>query len=238
MELGRKLLNIQEIDEKLAEIEQKEKKLKELEEFLQKVAEKSDKLSERVDKDKKRIVGLKRDSNRLENEIEKIEQKYLKKEKEIYENNGFSPKELESIQDSIEEMKKLKNELEDELLVAMDNIEDAVQSLNKYHGRQLEVEKEHRKGKKKLLFHSESIMQRKNELLAAKEDLEKELPGEWLDYYHKTRIRYRNKVVVRMEGNICSGCRVELPIYRRQIIKENKELQICDLCGRIILPPE
>jgi len=143
-----------------------------------------------------------------------------------------------SLKQSIEDKKKRKSEIEDEILVIMDKIDEEKQKLSEFK-KDLEAKKS------QINNNIKELENRKKELSEKLENLKKEREGfvseicsteegsKYYAKYEKIRKSKNGVAVVNVIENACGGCNISLT---KEKINEvlTSDFPVCDNCGRIL----
>ncbi len=147
-----------------------------------------------------------------------------------------NPKELESLQSSIEAMRRHKETLEERSVEAMMKVEELNGSLSTQQGKLSSLEQDWDSKRQTI---DEELLQRKKEFVYLKrlrEQTVEKLPTADLDQYEHLRRRKNGIAVARLEGDVCNACHMQVP---RSVISEakrgNSTLTYCPGCGRILI---
>lgn len=194
------------------------------------------------------IAGLNARQNRIEEEINGIQQ-FIEDKKTIIKDSGDLVKKYEKQSDNVKnnrEFEAINKEMEMQTLevkLAEKHIKDATEDLAE-KGRQLELAKK-------------AIGAKETNLKAKKSELEKiigETDKEEKQYkkleeaarsaveerllisYDKIRNNYRNGLaVVPIERDSCGGCFNAIPPQKQSEVKQRKKIIVCENCGRILV---
>jgi len=211
-----------EIDTIPQKIEELQKEIKDLEEELK----------QKDEEFKKHAIHQKE----LENELLKIEEEIKKEQMELY---SVKTNEMyKSLKQNIEDKKKRKSEIEDEILVIMDKIDEEKQKLSEFK-KDLEAKKS------QINNNIKELENRKKELSEKLENLKMEREGfvseicsteegsKYYAKYEKIRKSKNGVAVVNVIENACGGCNISLT---KEKINEvlTSDFPVCDNCGRIL----
>lgn len=194
------------------------------------------------------IAGLNARQNRIEEEINGIQQ-FIEDKKAIIKDAGDLVKKYEKQSDNVKnnrEFEAINKEMEMQTLevkLAEKHIKDATEDLAE-KGRQLELAKKaigaketNLKAKKseleKIIGETDKEEKQYKELeQAARAAVEERL----LISYDKIRNNYRNGLaVVPIERDSCGGCFNAIPPQKQSEVKQRKKIIVCENCGRILV---
>ncbi|MDR7435108.1 MAG: C4-type zinc ribbon domain-containing protein [Armatimonadota bacterium] len=170
----------------------------------------------------------------LELQLESIVQKQKKLEQDLYSGRITNPKELAGLQGEVEALGRMKDRLEDEILVLLDETEGFLRDV-----AQLEAEVAQRE--RALEEYLEDYRSRIREvegslglLRRRREELISQIDPELLEKYEYLRERKGGKAVAFVAGEVCGGCNVALPAGILSKVREKETLVTCEECGRIL----
>ncbi len=197
------------------------------------------------------IEGLHARQNRIEEEINGMQQ-FIEDKKNIIKEAGELVKKYEKQSDNVKnnrEFEAINKEIEMQTLetkLAEKHIKDATEEIAE-KAKQLELAKKavatketNLKGKKGELekIIAETDKEEKNynkQADAARENVDERL----LVSYDRIRKNYRNGLaVVPVERDSCGGCFNAIPPQKQSDIKQRKKIIVCENCGRILVDDE
>ncbi len=156
------------------------------------------------------------------------------KEERLYNGTVTNPKELQSLQYEVQQLRAQYNRQEERVLEDLDTTEALTESLQ---------QKQNDLKKAEELWQSEhdSLMTRQSELTARKQDFVQKrqqlvvyLTEEQLTRYDTMRRAKQGRAVSKVEQSACQWCRVILTPSELQHVRISSELQTCTNCGRIL----
>ena len=170
----------------------------------------------------------------LELDLEEISSKIVSAQERLYGGEITNPKELASLEQEIEYLKRRQSEVEDKTLETMAEVEE------KESGLKLEAECLGRR-EQEWEANQEDLRQQAQELSARLTSLQGErtetlltVSEEDLTVYEDLRRLKGGQAVALLEGGICQGCRVALPTSLVQKVRRGQDLVTCGSCGRIL----
>ena len=197
------------------------------------------------------IEGLHARQNRIEEEINGMQQ-FIDGKKTSIKDAGDLVKKYEKQSDNVKnnrEFEAINKEIEMQTLevkLAEKHIKDATEEIAE-KGKNLEVAKKavntkeaNLKAKKseleKIIGETDKEEKHYNKLAGgAREHVDERL----LHSYDRIRKNYRNGLaVVPVERDACGGCFNEIPPQKQSEIKQRKKLIVCENCGRILVDDE
>lgn len=72
-------------------------------------------------------------------------------------------------------------------------------------------------------------------LVARRETLEQAIPADMLKQYRVSCSKHNHVGICKLEGNICTGCRVELQQAQYETLMQGDSLSVCPVCGRMMV---
>jgi uncharacterized protein len=194
------------------------------------------------------IAGLNARQNRIEEEMNGIQQ-FIEEKKTAIKESQELIKKYEKQSDNVKnnrEFEAISKEMEMQTLevkLAEKHIKDATEDLAE-KGKQLEL------AKKAVAVKEGNLKGKKSELEKIIEETDKEekhyrkleeaarsaVDPRLLTSYDRIRNNYRNGLaVVPVERDSCGGCFNAIPPQKQSEIKQRKKIIVCENCGRILI---
>jgi predicted nucleic acid-binding Zn-ribbon protein len=178
-----------------------------------------------------------REQERLEGEIELLDQKVAREEQRMYSGNVANPKELSSLQAEVESLKRKKSSMEDELLDVMERKEQISETVQTLGAEREEAARE----SAELTAKVEGLTGEMDSELKVHESERVEIistiPDDLLALYDKLRETKNGVGAAALEDGTCQGCHTKLPAKEVERVKSEGGLQRCDNCRRILVVP-
>ncbi|NIM94352.1 MAG: hypothetical protein GTO18_11680 [Anaerolineales bacterium] len=155
-------------------------------------------------------------------------------EKSLYGGAITNPKELQDLQMEAESLRRYLSVLEDRLLDAMFELEQAESEFENARTALGVVEENRKAEHKELIQEQEKIL---NDIARLEGDHEAALASitpDDLELYETLREKYGGLVVSLLEGGNCSLCGLSLPASTRQQIKSGTKIIQCSQCNRVL----
>jgi predicted nucleic acid-binding Zn-ribbon protein len=153
----------------------------------------------------------------------------------LYSGNVKNPKELEDLQNKVQELSKRLSVLEDEILEAMIMIEDAQEEKESADQALAKVQTAWEKSQGSLQHEQNELALRLHELIAARNKLAPMIEKPLLAQYDQLISRKSGVAVAALADNRCTGC--HLTVSAQKVSRaERGEIVICGGCGRILNP--
>lgn len=229
-----RLLELQDEDSAIRRLDERRSSLPE----AQQLTEVRDRLAE-LDSDlqiaTKQHDEIAREQNRLEGEIELVEGKIAKEEQRMFSGGVSNPKELANLQAEVESLKRKKSTLEDGLLEVMEQKESASVTLTSLQEQHDSADTK-AKGLEQAVASSTGDIEA--ELVAhgaARDSILPDIAPDLLDLYDKLREQKAGVGAAALVGGNCEGCHTKLPNREWERIRQEKGLQRCDNCRRILI---
>ncbi|MBM7623200.1 zinc ribbon domain-containing protein [Sporohalobacter salinus] len=226
------LYRLQQIDKKINRLEEEltsQDLLAEQKKIEGKIDELKDKLAankEQEDELKKKLKNKEFDNNRLEKQLTEYQE-------QLYDGES-NAKELEQLQDKINEIKKQQSQLENEIL-------DFMIELEEIEAKQIEINEKIENYQSKLDKLQQNYEDEQSELHMKLEGAKKNkrklsevIGDELIAEYQKLKERKHGLAVVELEDGYCMGCRVSLPAKLIENVRSGNEVFKCERCGRIL----
>jgi uncharacterized protein len=176
-----------------------------------------------------------REQDRLEGEIQILDEKTGKEEQRLYSGAISNPKELGALRDEVAMLKRKKAGLEDSLLEVMVQKEQADATLAELRGeaeKAASEEAELAATVEKLLA---DIDRELSAHIAAREGAVKDVPADVVELYEKLRESKGGVGAASLRDGTCEGCHTKLPAREVERVKAEGGLQRCDNCRRILV---
>ena len=169
-----------------------------------------------------------------EDVLEGLNAKIAKEEKRLYSGTVTIPKELAGIQQELAHLKDQADNTELELL-EQSEVVDGSKSDDKTISERLQKRTAERDAAhKRMEDELAQIAGERDGWKAKREPVYTALSEDARRLYDKVRLKHRVAVTI-LEGEICQGCRVDLPSTEADHIHESTKLERCSNCGRIFV---
>lgn len=170
----------------------------------------------------------------LELEIESLSSKTTRSKERLYGGKVTNPKELSDLEAEIASLKRRRQKLEDELLEAMINREEAQGARDEAEAHLQEVESDWSTRQADLKQERKELQQRLEEIGKMRESVVPGLGAEPLAVYERVRERKGGQAVAQIRDGVCSACGVTVPPSAEWKLREGSMIH-CDTCGRILV---
>lgn len=230
-----RLLELQELDLSLDRLDQRRREL-EAGTDAEGARRLADAAQERVGELKMALDSVRREEARLENETSSLELRIEAEQARLYDGSVANPRELQSIQAEISNLRARKGRLEDEELEQMERREDLESRLPpleaemaEARGRSAEVEAS---SERELAEGLRSLDERR----AERERLASELDEDLMDLYESQRAQKRGVGAAALKDGVCQGCHEALSPLALDRLKRTEGIKRCENCRRILVP--
>lgn len=171
----------------------------------------------------------------LELETETVKARMASTGDRLYGGQVSNPKELAGLQMDLDNSKRTRTQLEDQLLTAMVHLEECEKVLSDAELRLVAVEKAWKQEQQRVGKQIGHLRSQVAELKADRSLLAVSVgPGD-LASYEELRRKNRGRAVALLgEGHMCQGCRVTLSASRAQLVRKSNDLVTCTNCGCIL----
>jgi predicted nucleic acid-binding Zn-ribbon protein len=228
MNLARQLYQLQELDQ---EIDSDEKALKQVTSQLgesQAVLEARSQLQS----EQQHLEELKHQQHSAEWEIDDIAIRIAAAEKSLFSGSIKNPKELASLQQDVDMLKKRRGQLEEKALEIIEQVEQSEAGVAEMSGELKTLTADWQRQQKQLAGEKTRLQTALADLKQRWQLLSAEIEPETVEFYQQLR-KGKGTAVARVEQGICRGCRISLPTTDLQRARGNR-LVHCSSCGRIL----
>jgi predicted nucleic acid-binding Zn-ribbon protein len=182
----------------------------------------------------KHLADLERQQRTGEWEVQELSAKTAAEEKKMVGGSVKNPRELMTLQQETDALKKKRAEREDQLLAIMLDVDDAQKDVNHKRSELDAVERGWQENQQRL-SHDQAALEAELVALAQKRELAlHQIEREALGVYESLRQAKQGLAVARVVRGRCEGCRISLPMSVQQRARTGLELATCSNCGRIL----
>ncbi len=172
----------------------------------------------------------------LELEIESLSQRIKDIEDRLYSGQITNPREIEANQQKVEEMRRRRRTLEDELIEVMLTQESLHEQETNLRS-QLETEVNRWEERRHTLLAQQSeLEQRRAGLQKRRTRVVAIISADILSTYETLRRGKHGLAVARLDNRVCLACGVEVPMSTARRVRYEEALVLCPTCGRILVP--
>ena len=170
----------------------------------------------------------------LEFELNKVQNKLRVDTERLYSGRITNARELQDLQAETESLKRHISTLEDKLLEAMlereEADEDAAEAKQKFE----QISEQFSSSQQNLTEEQSALTARNTEITVLIEDLHQQIPASILDTYEYLKPRTANIPVARLKGEICGICGIEVIKPMQQKARRDEEAY-CGGCHRMLV---
>jgi predicted nucleic acid-binding Zn-ribbon protein len=153
----------------------------------------------------------------------------------LYGGSVSNPKELEDLQNKIEERKRRRTALEDDLLETMITVEELQAALGEANDHLTEVESAWNAEHTALSNEAKRLKSELKSLKVERHEAEADVSAANLELYQTLRAQKRGQAVAVLQGEACSVCRVGQTSNIVQQVRHSDDIIYCSGCGRILV---
>jgi uncharacterized protein len=181
------------------------------------------------------LDAMDRDGGRLEHEIDSLTKKAAAEEGRLYDGSVANAKELESIRHEIENLKRRREDREDELLAYLEQRDGVERLAKEAEGRAstLRTQVDH------VATSSEGELADVLSKLQARQQARAELAGridpELLELYEELRAHKKGVGAAALIDGVCQGCHESLSSVELDRVRKTDGVPRCEHCRRILV---
>ena len=185
-----------------------------------------------------RLEEVAREEQRFDDEARSLEDKAAEVERRMYSGEVTSPRELQTLQADVDQLRRHRRSLEDRELEVMERRESLDGEVNGLDGRVRELEAEAQRLSAALSEVEAEIDGELSGERAARDEIAAALDAGLLEDYEGCRARARGMGAARLNGNTCQGCHLSIPSVEAERIRKSPPGTVahCDNCGCILVP--
>ncbi len=176
-----------------------------------------------------------RKQGRMEEEVQRLEEKLSREEGKLYGGKVTSPKELRGLQAEVGSIKRQKDTLETELLEEMERQDEIRLQSDDLRSNQDRVRAEIEEKTQILEAETAEMQAKLAGLERQRDELRSQIGEELLELYAELLGSKHNLAVVKVIDGVCQGCRVELPGMEYDRFLKSDAVFRCANCGRIMV---
>ena len=230
------LLQIQDRDKAIAALRHQKNNLPERQNITD-LLEALSTLQKKKDFVSKELMSKEEDQQRLEDEVNAIDERVSEQEANLYSGEVSAIKDLQAIQGDIAGLQERKRLVEDQIIVVMEQVEplktlsDSLQIEEKANTeQQAELEAS-------LLSKEENIENQIKDVEGDRSELASNTSPALLEVYERIRKQSGNIAIAELNGMTCKGCHLDLPAVEVDRLKKlpPDELVNCEECGCILV---
>jgi predicted nucleic acid-binding Zn-ribbon protein len=180
------------------------------------------------------VAALQSELRELELEIKSVRAKLEQNQNRLYGGRVRNPKELSSLQDEAEALRRRVDSLEEDQLELMIGTEDEQAQLHEQRAHLDAVEGDWQEDQSRLRAEREALIEELAELRQERQDRAQRIEVNALDTYEHLRARFGGVAVALMKEEVCQACGVAMSFSRAQRVYQGEELVQCGACSRLL----
>jgi len=173
----------------------------------------------------------------LELDLGSVDSEITTNEQRLYSGRVTNPKELNDLQQKVVALKRHRQSLEDNLLEAMVNADEAQEQVEQCQAELKQIEQEWQLSQAALRQELDDLKTRIVENEKQHQELRQSIPTPDLAAYDNVRARKGNLVVAMFKDGVCGFCAVSPSSQHLKHLKAAKSIMFCANCGRILFIP-
>lgn len=177
------------------------------------------------------------EQRRLEGEIDVLKQRKDAEHARMYSGDISSPKELQSLRAEIDSTERRISLLEDELLENMERLEALEAGTDKITSEHDEVVQRIDELTQARDEAAQGLLAELAELQVTREKQRSALSDDLLERYDTKLDRFNGLAVAELADGMCTGCRIELPVFEMNALLDGPPLGTCPQCSRLLVIP-
>lgn len=184
--------------------------------------------------EEERLVELERSQRDVEREVEDLRSKVALLEEKLYGGSVKNPKELASLQEQVEHLKRKRRGQEDKVLDIMTEVEAMQKNVSLKSREVARIDEDWRAEQAMLSGEQAELNAALADLDQKRKDLISRIDAASLELYQGLRRKRQGRAVAKVEQGMCQGCRIVLPLNVLQRARIGQELVQCSSCERIL----
>ena len=177
---------------------------------------------------------LEADQKSVEWDVDRTRDRITQVERRLMGNQVTNPRELETLQREIENLRKRQNELEDATLEAMEKVERARPIVEARESAVAKLEGDWSAAQSAMGSERQEIGAALPSLEEARAEAEASVPAALRQTYDRIAAKKGGVGLARLQGSTCTECRVEIPRAHAGRVRAGQELVACNSCGRLL----
>ncbi len=177
---------------------------------------------------------LRAEQRSLEIDLETAKSRHDMLEQRMMGNEVANPRDLEAVQREVSHLEERQSSIEDQLLALLDKAEEANQVVSRQSGIVSELEDAWKESQADLLL---EMKQLETEMPRTEQLVQKQaatLAVRARSVYDRLKAKKGGTAVARVEGGMCTGCRITLPTTVIARARSGKDMVTCSSCGRVL----
>jgi predicted nucleic acid-binding Zn-ribbon protein len=174
----------------------------------------------------------------LDAEVEATGERIKAIERRMYGGEVSASRELQAMSEEVGSLQRRRSQLEDREVEAMEVLEPLDAELARVAGEAEGLEAQAARTRESIRAAEESIDSEIAVEAEARSALVAQVPGDLADRYERLRRRLGGVGAARLVNGSCQGCHLSLPSAELERVRRAPpgSVQICEQCGRILVP--
>jgi len=234
-ELGKRLLDIQELDTRIFDLQRQIEVLEE-KHRLGELLEQLEKTRGKLKAEEGSLSELEHRQHKLDGELDLLSDKIKKEEGKLFSGTIMNSKELSSIQAEILSLRKQRDEMETEDLEMMEEEDRLHLEVERARSQVEEISAREREARESC---NEEFAEKENQVKEFEKDrdgLKEAVDEDTLAIYDRLLAEKGGLAVVRMEkGRNCGGCHIQFSSTQIDQFQHEQGIFRCEYCRRILV---
>ncbi|MFL5735625.1 MAG: zinc ribbon domain-containing protein [Chloroflexia bacterium] len=173
---------------------------------------------------------------RLTYDAEDVSTRLKAQEKRLYGGSIKNPKELSQVQEEVDHLKSRIKALDDNILDAMLEVEDAETLAASRNAEYEKTEQDSGKFHAGLIEEKDKLAEQAKVLQIKRQRAIADIPWADLQAYERLRRAKGGVAVAAVQQGLCGGCHVGVPAHVLRTARASAEFTLCPTCGRFLYP--
>jgi predicted nucleic acid-binding Zn-ribbon protein len=170
----------------------------------------------------------------LEMDLEALNGRITGTQERLYSGQVTNPKELSALEQDLQHSKLSRDQVEDQVLLAMERVDRCEKAAADAVARLDEVEARWHAQQGQLATEIEQLQAQAAALNQERGSVAAQLGASDLALYEELLRTKGGRAVVLLVDQMCQGCRVTVPSSKGQQVRRGREVVTCTNCGRIL----
>lgn len=186
----------------------------------------------RLEAERAKLAELGRQQRAVEHETDDLNAKLSKIDDDLYSGRIRNPKELTDLKNESDMHKNQRSQLEEKTLQIMEQVDAAAGRVAEADSELNRLEADWQSRQQRLTADLQKLKTEVGELQNKRLPVAAGIDPGTLEMYQQLK-KQKGTAVSQVEGGICTGCRLTLPVGEMQAVRSGK-LARCGSCGRIL----
>lgn len=184
-----------------------------------------------------KLDAVGRDQRRREDEVASVEAKIVELNDSMYGGGVTSPRELQTMQEEIESLRRRGGAIEDEIIELMEYAEPLQAELVSLDVRRSEIDASAQAALAKIAEQEAVIDAELGDVVGQRQAVASDIPATVVEMYEGLRKSFAGVAVARLERGTCGGCHLVLLAAELDRLRHAPpdEVVHCEECGRLLV---